>query len=84
MPTPGECCGCRKAPVQRYRFNLVLEDLHQRKPMTQLLCWTCTTDLVGRLRGQSVERTPQPELDDLHTVTGTPRTLHWEESGAVA
>jgi hypothetical protein len=65
MPTAGECCGCRKAPVQRYRFNLIVEDQHQRRPMTQLLCRECMTDLLTRLRGQSVERTPQNELDDL-------------------
>lgn len=65
MPTLGECCGCRKAPVQRYRFNVIIEDVASRKLMTQLLCATCTTALVPRLLSQSVERTPQRELDDL-------------------
>lgn len=75
MPTLGECCGCRKAPVQRYRFNVYIEDINARKQATQLLCADCTTRLVRRLIGQSVERTPQRELDDLKKVTAESQPL---------
>lgn len=65
MPTLGECGGCLRAPVPRLRFNVFVEDVHSRKQLTQLLCASCTHTLVRRLTGQSVERTPQRELDDL-------------------
>jgi hypothetical protein len=52
--------------------------------MTQLLCAPCARELVLRLLGQSVERTPQTELDDLDTVTSTQQPLQKTNDGAVA
>jgi hypothetical protein len=65
MPTRGECSGCLRAPVPRYRFNVVVEDRLSQRKLTQLLCSACLYSLVGRLVSQSVEKTPQRELDDL-------------------
>jgi hypothetical protein len=64
-PALGECCGCHKAPVPRYRFNIIIEDASSRRPHTQLLCRTCVEALLKTLVGQSVEQTPQAELNRL-------------------
>jgi hypothetical protein len=72
MPTRGECCGCRKAPVQRYRFNVTIEDVASQRKLTQLLCRDCTDTLVVGLMRQCVERTPQRELDDLRAGVPLP------------
>lgn len=72
MPTRGECCGCRKAPVQRFRFNVIIEDVANRKTLTQLLCADCTGLLTRTLIGNCVERTPQRELDDLRAGVPLP------------
>ena len=71
MTTLGECCRCSRAPVTRFRFNVVVEDRASQKAYTQLLCTPCAGGLITRLRGQSVERTPQRELDDLRQVLKT-------------
>jgi hypothetical protein len=73
--TPGECCGCLRAPVNRLRFNLVVEDATHRRPHTQLLCQRCTYDLLKTVIGRSVERTPQAELDGLPPF----RDQGWED-----
>lgn len=64
-PSTGECCGCKRAPVERFRFNLTIEDAFTRTTHTQLLCRSCWTALVRTLVGQSVEPTPQQELHRL-------------------
>ena len=85
MPTTGECSGCRKAPTPRLRFNVFVEDRNARKQLTQLLCEECTNNLVMRLIGRSVERTPQRELDELRfVVTDAQQPLKEDWSGAVA
>jgi hypothetical protein len=84
MPTRGECCGCRKAPVQRYRFNVIIEDVASRKTLTQLLCADCILGgFLPVLAAQSVERTPRLELDDLRKVTTESRPLHPDAIGDV-
>lgn len=65
MPSRGECCGCREAPVLRYRFNVVVEHAKGQRRLTQLLCASCFYGLIGKLTNRQVERTPQRELDDL-------------------
>ena len=65
MPTPGECCSCKRGPAQRFRFNLIIEDRVNRRTHTQLLCVACLVVLLRTITGQSVERTPQCDLDDL-------------------
>ena len=65
MPTRGECCGCQRAPIQRLRFNVIVEDARRQRPHTQLLCSRCVQDLLKTVVGRSVERTPRVELDTL-------------------
>jgi hypothetical protein len=72
-PSLGECCGCQRGPIERYRFNVVIEDAFTRHSHTQLLCSPCVRALVEILVGQSVEQTPQAELnrlDLLHQSAG--------------
>ena len=65
MPTRGECCGCREAPVQRYRFNVVIEHADRSAASDAASVLAVFLPLVGKLVNQQVERTPQRELDDL-------------------
>ena len=83
MPTSGECSGCLRAPIPRYRFNVVIEDRVSRKLLSQLMCGECMTRLVRRLLDKSVEITPQGELDDLQVTTIT-QPLHNGVTGVVA
>lgn len=69
-PSLGECCGCQRAPVERFRFNLIIEDAFTRQTHTQLLCRSCTQELLRTLIGQSVEATPQAELHRLDFLQG--------------
>lgn len=69
-PSLGECCGCQRAPVERWRFNIIIEDAFTRQTHTQLLCRSCTSQLFCTLIGQSVELTPQAELNRLDVLQG--------------
>lgn len=82
---PGECCGCHKAPTPRIRFNVIVEDRSSAQTFTQLLCEECATSLFRQLIGQSVEKTPQAELDEVRIhITDAKQPLQGQPTSGVA